>query len=42
MAGLDQRALDLADRVDAITAAQISLPSSKEENKKQFDQFQLD
>ncbi|GAA5520795.1 DUF2723 domain-containing protein [Aliifodinibius salicampi] len=42
MAGQDQRALDLADRVDAITAAQISLPSSKEENKKQFDQFQLD
>lgn len=42
MAGLDQRATDLASEVDSVTAARISIPSTKEENKQQFDQFQLD
>ncbi|HLR25006.1 MAG TPA: DUF2723 domain-containing protein [Fodinibius sp.] len=41
MAGLDEQAAALASRVDAITGGQISLPASKEENKKQFDQFQI-
>ncbi|WP_244545619.1 glycosyltransferase family 117 protein [Fodinibius roseus] len=42
MAGLDNRATELAERVDSITTARISLPSTREENKQQFDQFQLD
>lgn len=42
MADLDTQATDLADRVDSITTARISIPSTREENKEQFDQFQLD
>jgi len=42
MAGLDKQATELAERVDSITNARISLPSTRKENKKQFDQFQLD
>src|SRR5699024_1109251 len=41
MAGLDEQASTLANRVDALTGGQISLPTSKEENKKQVDQFQI-
>ncbi|WP_372636362.1 DUF2723 domain-containing protein [Fodinibius sp.] len=42
MADLDDRATELAEEVDSITTARISLPSTREENKQQFDQFQLD
>ena len=40
MAGHDQRATDLASEVDSITMSRVSIPSTKEENKKQFEQFQ--
>src|SRR5699024_12661149 len=41
MAGLDKPATDLAERVDSITRARISLPPTRTENKNQFDHFQL-
>ncbi|WP_246068322.1 protein O-mannosyl-transferase family [Fodinibius sediminis] len=42
MTGRDEQAMQLAGQVDSITGGRVSIPTSREENKKQFDQFQLD
>jgi len=41
LAGKDDQAKSLASRVDSITNSRISIPSTKEENKKQVDKFGL-
>ncbi|MDZ7660198.1 protein O-mannosyl-transferase family [Fodinibius sp.] len=41
MNGNDEKAKALHDRVNEITGNRISVPATKEENKKQFDRFQL-
>lgn len=41
MAGKDQQALSLVDRVNNITGSRISVPESKEANKKQIQKFGL-
>jgi hypothetical protein len=41
VAGNDEEALALADRVNSITGSRISIPSTKEESKAQFDKFPL-
>ncbi|MGM0545147.1 MAG: glycosyltransferase family 117 protein [Bacteroidota bacterium] len=41
MNGDDDQALELHDRVNDVTGSRISVPESKEENKKEVDQFQL-
>lgn len=42
MAGKDEKAVELARRVDEITAARIGLPKSREENKALIDNYNLD
>lgn len=41
MNGNDEEATALHDKVNSITGSRISVPATKEENKKQFDRFQL-
>ncbi len=41
MNGNDEEATQLHDRVNEITSGRISVPATKEENKKEFDRFQL-
>ena len=41
MAGQTEKAKKLAESVDDITNTRISIPKTKEANKKRFDQFQL-
>lgn len=41
MNGNDEEAKNLATTVDKITGARISIPSTKEENKKEIDKFQM-
>jgi hypothetical protein len=41
MNGKDEEATALHDRVNTITGERISIPATKEDNKKEFDQFQL-
>jgi len=42
MAGADETAIALADEVNAITSSRIGLPTTREENKAQFDEFGLE
>lgn len=42
LAGDDDRALQLAERVNNVTTNRIEFPTTKEENKKQVDQYNLD
>jgi hypothetical protein len=41
MAGKDEQAKSLADRVNEITGSRITIPSTKEENKAEIDKFGL-
>jgi len=41
MNGDNEKATGLHDRVNSITGNRISVPATKEENKKEFDRFQL-
>jgi DNA-binding transcriptional MerR regulator len=42
MAGEDQAAIALAERVNGITMDRVSIPTSEEENKAQVDRYNLD
>jgi MFS family permease len=41
MSGLDAKASNLADQVNNITSGQLPIPTTKEENKKRFNQLQI-